>query len=311
MLAAMRAAKIRCGFGVAAFGFDRARDYFAFAEQCEAGGVDSLWQTDRLVGADAQLEPMAAMASLAGATERIKFGMNAVVVAYRDPLVLAKECATIDFLSNGRLLPVFGVGFEGDPTWKATGRDPTSRGKRSDEALEIMARLWSGETVDFSGAHFNYQGARIAPLPVQRPLPLWIGGHSSAAIRRTARLGTGWLGGLMPPGEVAGVVAAIRAECEKTGRSIDADHYGATLPFRFGGADDPMVQRFASRATARAAGSESQLVVGKPADLVARIQQYVAGGVSKFVLLPLAQGTKDLREQTARAISDVLPAVEN
>ncbi|HEY8121448.1 MAG TPA: TIGR03619 family F420-dependent LLM class oxidoreductase [Myxococcota bacterium] len=314
----MRAAKIRCGIGVAAFGFDRARDYFAFAEQCEAGGVDSLWQTDRLVGVDAQLEPMAAMASLAGATERIKFGMNAVVVAYRDPLVLAKECATIDFLSGGRLLPVFGVGFEGDPTWRATGRDPAARGKRSDETLEIMARLWNGESVDFTGAHFTYQGARISPLPVQKPLPLWIGGHSPAAIRRTARLGTGWLGGLMAPSEIAGVVAAIRAECAKTGRAIDADHYGATIPFRFGSADDPLVQRFASRAAARSpqaqrgdGAAESQIVAGKPADLVARIQQYVAGGVSKFVLLPLAQGTQDLREQTARAIAEVKPAVEN
>jgi alkanesulfonate monooxygenase SsuD/methylene tetrahydromethanopterin reductase-like flavin-dependent oxidoreductase (luciferase family) len=325
----MRARKIRCGFGVGAFGFDRARDYFDYAQQCEAGGVDSLWQTDRLVGADAQLEPIAAMASLAGATERIKFGMNAVVVAYRDPLVLAKECATIDFLSNGRLLPVFGVGFEGDPTWKATGRDAAVRGKRSDETLEIMARLWNGESVDFAGAHFTYQGARIAPLPVQKPLPLWIGGHSPAAIRRTARLGTGWLGGLMPPGEVAGVVAAIRAECAKQGRAIDEDHFGATLPFRFGSDDDPMVQRFAARAAQRAGGARQaptgarsegvargesaaeQIVVGKPADLVARIQAYVAGGVSKFVLLPLAQGTRELREQTARAIAEVLPAVEN
>ena len=307
----MRANKIRCGIGIAGFGFDRARDYFAFAEQCEAGGVDSLWQTDRLVGADAQLEPMAAMASLAGATERIKFGMNAVVVAHRDPLVLAKECATIDFLSNGRLLPVFGVGFEGDPAWQATGRDPKERGKRSDEALEIMARLWAGEAVDFSGAHFTYQGARISPLPLQKPLPLWIGGHSPAAIRRTARIGTGWLGGLMPPHEIAGVVAAIRAECARLGRAIDADHFGATIPFRFGEASDPMVQRFAARTAARGAEASSQIVAGKPADLVARIQQYVAGGVSKFVLLPLAQGTHELREQAARAIAEVLPAVEN
>jgi probable F420-dependent oxidoreductase len=307
----MRARKIRCGLGVAGFGFDRPRDYFAFAEQCEAGGVDSLWQTDRLVGADAQLEPMAAMAALAGATERIKFGMNAVVVAYRDPLVLAKECATVDFLSNGRLLPVFGVGFEGDPTWRATGRDPRERGRRSDEILEIMARLWSGESVDFAGAHFTYQGVRIAPLPVQQPLPLWIGGHSPAAIRRTARLGSGWLGGLMAPSEVAGVVSAIRAECARAGRRIDDDHYGATIPFRFGDADDPLVQRFAARSAARAAGAETQIVAGKSADLVARIQQYVAGGVSKFVLLPLAQGTRELREQAARAIAEVLPAVES
>jgi probable F420-dependent oxidoreductase len=311
MLRAMRARKIRCGFGVSAFGFDRARDYFVYAEQCETGGADSLWQTDRLVGADAQLEPMAAMAALSGATERIKFGMNAVVVAYRDPLVLAKECATIDFLSGGRLLPVFGVGSELDPAWRATGRDSATRGKRSDEALELMARLWAGESVDFQGAHFTYAGARISPLPVQKPLPLWIGGHSPAAIRRTARLGTGWLGGLMPASTVAGVVAAIRAECANTGRAIDEDHYGATVPFRFGGADDPLVQRFAKRVAERGADGESQIVAGKPADLVARLQQYVAGGVSKFVLLPLAQGTRDYAEQTARAIGEVLPAVEN
>ncbi len=313
MLRAMRAPKIRCGVGVAAFAFDRARDYFAFAQQCEAGGVDSLWQTDRLVGPDPQLESMAAMASLAGATERIKFGMNAVVVSYRDPLVLAKECATIDFLSGGRLLPVFGVGFEGDPTWKATGRDPAARGKLADEALEIMARLWAGESVSFSGKHFRYEGARIAPLPVQQPLPLWIGGHSPAAIRRTARLGTGWLGGLMAASTVGGVVAAIRAECERTGRAIDPDHFGATLPFRFGSADEPIVQRFGG-ARARAAGvsvPEDLIVVGKPADLIARIERYVAAGVSKFVLLPLAQGTRDLVEQTARLIAEVRPAVEN
>jgi alkanesulfonate monooxygenase SsuD/methylene tetrahydromethanopterin reductase-like flavin-dependent oxidoreductase (luciferase family) len=72
-----------------------------------------------------------------------------------------------------------------------------------------------------------------------------------------------------------------------------------------------MVQRFASRTAARASGSETQIVAGKPADLAARIQQYVAGGISKFVLLPLAQGTRELREQTARAIAEVLPAVEN
>ncbi len=115
----------------------------------------------------------------------------------------------------------------------------------------------------------------------------------------------------MAPSEIAGVVAAIRAECARAGRTIDADHYGATIPFRFGSEDDPLVQRFAGRAAARAGGAEGQIVTGTPADLIARIQQYVAGGVSKFVLLPLAQGTQDLREQTARAIAEVLPAVEN
>ena len=120
--------KIRAGLGIAAFPFDAPRDLFAFAERCERWGVDSLWQTDRLHGIDGQLEALATMAALAGCTERIKFGMNAVVASLRDPLVLAKQCATIDFLSRGRLLPVFGVGGENAAEFRAIGADPKERG---------------------------------------------------------------------------------------------------------------------------------------------------------------------------------------
>jgi probable F420-dependent oxidoreductase len=303
--------KVRIGVGTAGFGFDQARDFFAFAEHCEAAGIDSLWQSDRLIGAEPQLEAMAAMAALAGATSRIKFGMNAVVVSHRDPLVLAKECATIDFLSGGRLLPVFGVGFEGDPTWAATGRDPADRGRRADEALEIMSRLWAGEKVTFAGRHYRFDGAQISPLPVQQPLPLWIGGHSPAAIRRTARIGTGWLGGLMPPDQIGPVIRAIRAELAVTGRAIDDDHYGATVPFRFGDADDPIVSRFAGAVRSRGVEGEPPLFVGRPDELIARLRTAVAAGASKFVLIPLARGTRETFAQVDCLAAEVIPALEN
>ncbi len=304
---------VRIGVGTAGFAFDQARDFFAFAERCEAAGVDSLWQSDRLVGSEPQLEAMAAMAALAGATSRLKFGMNAVVVPYRDPLVLAKQCATIDFLSGGRLLPVFGVGFEGDPTWRATGRDPAARGRLADEALQLMGRLWAGEKVTFAGQHFGYEGAQIAPLPVQQPLPLWIGGASPAAIRRTARLGSGWLGGLMPPAQIGPVIRAIQQELEKTGRTIDPDHYGATIPFHFGSADDAVVQRFAGAIRARGvsdASGELPVFVGKPAELIERLRRTLAAGASKFVLLPLARGTREVFAQLDRLAAEVIPVVE-
>src|SRR4029077_2843016 len=83
------------------------------------------------------------------------------------------------------------------------------------------------------------------PLPVQRPLPLWIGGRSDAAIRRTARLGTGWLGGVEPPEQVAPVIAAITRESAAAGRPIDPDHYGAAFAFRFGAWEEPIVERTA------------------------------------------------------------------
>jgi probable F420-dependent oxidoreductase len=294
--------KVRVGLGIAAFPFDAPQDLFAFAERCERLGVDSLWQTDRLHGGEAQLEALATMAALAGATSRIKFGMNAVVASLRDPLLLAKQCATIDFLSRGRLLPVFGVGVEADPVWEATGRDPAGRGRRADEALEIAQRLWRGEEVHFAGRFFQYAGARIAPLPVQQPLPCWIGGSSPAAIRRTARLGTGWLAGLAAPEEVARVVGAIRAELERTGRTIDPDHYGATLPCRIGEPDAQLANRFAR--------AGAQIAAGPAAAIVARAREYLAAGASKLVLIPLARGTADLMAAVEQLAGEVIPALE-
>jgi alkanesulfonate monooxygenase SsuD/methylene tetrahydromethanopterin reductase-like flavin-dependent oxidoreductase (luciferase family) len=182
----------KVGIGIAGFPFETMAQFWQWVDICEAGDVDSIWVTDRLVSAQPMLEPMSVMAALAGRTERIQFGMNVVVLPARDPLVLAKECATIDFMSDGRLLPAFGVGGNRAPEWAATGRTSAGRGRLSDEMLEIMTRLWAGEVVTFEGEFFRYEDAQIAPLPARQPLPLWIGGSSKAAIRRTAELGSGW-----------------------------------------------------------------------------------------------------------------------
>ena len=92
------------GLGIAGFPFETSADFFKWVELCEAGDVDSIWTSDRLVSEAMNLEPLALMAVLAGATDRLQFGMNVVVLPFRDPLILAKQCATIDFLSDGRLI---------------------------------------------------------------------------------------------------------------------------------------------------------------------------------------------------------------
>jgi alkanesulfonate monooxygenase SsuD/methylene tetrahydromethanopterin reductase-like flavin-dependent oxidoreductase (luciferase family) len=250
------------------------------------------------------------MAALAGATERVKFGMNAMVASLRDPLVAAKQCATIDFLSGGRLLPVFVPGHDDAPEWRATGRDARERGRLADEILEIMRRLWSEESVTFEGRHFRYADVSIAPRPVQQPLPLWIGGHSPAAVRRTARVGTGYLAGLAPPAQVAGVLAAIRRELAAAGRTIDPDHYGVTLPYRFGSFDDPPVQRIAAARAAAIGDARSWLAVGDAAAIRRALQAYVDVGVSKFVMIPLARGEEDLVLQTRRLVDETIPSFE-
>jgi probable F420-dependent oxidoreductase len=303
--------KVRIGLGIAYFPFADARGFWRWVERLEDSTVDSLWQTDRLVSPLPQLETMSTMAALAGATRRLKFGMNVAVVTFRDPLVLAKECATVDFLSGGRLLPAFGVGPDIAPEWTATGRPAAGRGKQVDEALEIMARLWTGERVTFAGEHYRYTDAVIAPLPVQQPLPLWIGGRSAAAIRRTAKLGTGWLGGVESPEQVAPVVTAIASASAAVGRPVDADHYGAAFGYRFGTFDEPIVQKTATLLTrlARATDPRRHVAVGSAREILARIDEFKAVGVSKFVLRPIALGDADVFEQTERLIAEVLPAV--
>ena len=300
---------IGIGLGIAGFPFSSSDAFLDWIALCENSGVDSVWLSERLVSAQPNLETIAAFGVIAGRTKRLKFGMNAIVLPLRDPLILAKECATLDFLSDGRLLPVFGVGSELAPEWRATGRNPLGRGSRSDEMLTIMSRLWSEDAVSFEGKHFQYSAVTISPKPKQQPLPLWIGGSSDAAIRRTALLGTGWLGGIQSPAQVKPVVAKIRAATAEAGRVIDDDHYGAGFPFRFGSMDDDVVQRTATglRRVPDADDPATYMAVGGADDVASRVREYIDAGVSKFVLRPMATSDADLVAQTQRLIDEVIP----
>src|SRR5487761_2086929 len=166
--------KIALGVGLAEFPFETQAGFWRWIDLCEQGGIDSFWQTDRLLSRTPILESLSALALVAGRTRRLKFGVNVLSLPLRDPVPVARQCATIDFLSEGRLLPGFGIGSPQGPEWAAMGIDRTSAGARTDEALEIIRRLWTGDAVDFAGMHFQLSGARIAPRPAQAELPIWI-----------------------------------------------------------------------------------------------------------------------------------------
>ena len=301
---------IAVGLGLMEFPFAGAAGFWRWVDLCEAGGVDSLWQTDRIVSREPILEAISVMAALAGRTRRLKFGVNVLSLAFRDPVLVAKQCATIDVLSEGRLLPAFGIGSPLAPEWRALALDTKTRGRKTDEALEIITRLWREDAVDFAGVHFHLDGAAIAPKPVQRDLPMWIGGSSEAAIRRTARFGTGWQAGSEGPGEIAPVIARIGAAAAAAGRAIDEDHYGAGIPFRFGRPDDPGLARLFDAYRKRTGRDPlGHFAIGGAEAIVERISLYVAAGVSKFILRPAARGDEDMLTQTRRLIEEVLPRV--
>ncbi len=299
---------IGIGMGTSVFPFDEAKDYFKWVDKCEAGKVDSIWQTDRLVSKESMLECLSAMAILAGYTESIRFGMNVASIAIRDPLVTAKQCATIDYISGGRLLPAFGLGSKISRDYTATNISTKGRGKKADEALEIVSRLWTEDSVTFQGEHFSYKEAVINPKPVNASIPLWIGGSSQIAVKRTARVGTGWLGGIDSPETAGAVVSGVKEALKNTERKIDDDHYGATLLFRFGNQDDRSVLSTTKGIIARMGKNAGRYyVVGETSQIVERIKEFIDVGCHKFVMLPMASGTKDVMEQTRLCIDEVIP----
>jgi len=299
---------VRVGIGLARYPFDSPAELRHWLDRCEDSRIDSIWQSDQVLARGVSPEPLSLLAVIAGATARLKIGTNAVVLGFRDPLTFARQCASLDFLSGGRFLPVVGVGTAGLPAWKATGRDPRGRGARANEALEIVTRLWRGETVDFRGEHFRCEGASISPTPVQQPLPLWIGGSSEAAIRRTLRFGNGWLAGLQTPEDAIETAAAIRARSAGSEHPIPEDHYGATVLFRITSRGE------AAATSSGAAGGAGRLdelaVVGDAERLIERLRTYVSGGITKFVAIPAVASKQEFVRQTDRLDREILPELQ-
>lgn len=291
---------IKIGVGFGSFPFASIKLFRNWLDRCEEGGIDSIWQSDRILSKQAFHEPLTLLSVVAGATERLKIGMNAVVLGFRDPVTFARQCASLDVLSEGRLLPVVGVGRGDSPEWARTGRSAKARGARANEALEIITRLWREESVTFEGEHYQVRDATITPRPVQSPLPIWIGGSSPAAIRRTVRFGSGWLAPLEGPEEAGKTVEAIKTEARDQGREIPDDHYGASILFRLDagkpgkttddfGADQPAaIRERLAKVT----------VVGDAEAFLARVAEYNAVGIDKFVAIPMVQNESEFVEQT-------------
>ncbi|MBM4299161.1 MAG: LLM class flavin-dependent oxidoreductase, partial [Deltaproteobacteria bacterium] len=186
-------------------------DIYDLVHYLEALDVDSLWVSDRLVSTALTLEPITFLSYIAGRLRKMKFGTSTLVLPTRNPIVLAKELATLDFLSQGRFFPAIGLGGDESKDLQAVGINKKERAGRTDEMIVLMRKLWTEENVTFAGKYFSVEGATITPRPWQKNgPPIWIGGRSEAALRRTGRLGDGWLVSSISPAEVEAGIKAIR-----------------------------------------------------------------------------------------------------
>jgi len=257
-------------------------------DNLEALDVDSLWVSDRLVSSGLILEPITFLSFVAGRLRKMKLGTSTLVLPTRNPVVLAKELATLDFLSKGRLFPAIGLGGDESKDLQAIGVNKKERAGRTDEMIVLMRRLWSEESVTFNGKFFSVEDATVMPRPWQKNgLPIWIGGRSEAALRRTGRLGDGWLVSSVSPAEVEAGIKAIRAYAAEAGRQIPEDHYGVLIPFYFAANADKGLEIGGRSIRPRADMPIAEFTAfGSPDQVRAKVQAYIAAGATKFIMRP-------------------------
>lgn len=245
-------------------------------------GYDSIWVPDVITAG--VFDPVAALGLAAGRRERLKIASH-LIVPGRDPVRLAKQLATLDQLSGGRLLLLFVLGLRQPQELDAQGVVASDRSAMLEESLQIMRTLWSGETLSFAGRFHHYEAVQLAVRPMQHPLEVWLGGQVPASLRRCGRLGEGWMPGLCSPQEAFEARKVIEAEARATGRVIDREHFGMNLSWVDSRVSDDVRQGI----EARRPGFDPSHVIGVgPSGLHERIEAFLDVGFSKFVIRPAA-----------------------
>jgi probable F420-dependent oxidoreductase len=217
------------------------------------------------------LDPVVALTWAAAHTRTLRLGVSVLIMPFYQPIVLAKQLATLDVMASGRLDVGVGIGWSLDE-YEAAGVPADRRGARADEFLRVLTAVWGEDPVEFAGEFYRIPRAHVRPKPAQRPRPpLLVGGYSEAVLRRAAALADGYTGGNIPLGDLEGVVARVRRAAREAGRD----------PGRF-----PIVCRGSFRLTADPLGPGRRTLWGSAAEIRDDISRYEAAGVTELFLDP-------------------------
>ena len=272
-------------------------------------GYDSIWLSDRIVSDRFSLEPMIALSMVAAYSDRMKFGTSVLAMPLRNPVVLAKQIATLDYLSQGRFFPAVGLGQEEPEEYEACGVSKEDRGRRTDEAIRLMRRLWEEENVTHEGMFYSCHNVSITPKPFLEPsTPVWIGGRSAAAARRVGRVGDGWLVSSATPEEVGEGREIMFSTAAEHGREIEDDHVGVLLGYYAASSSDEAeakAERYVTRARPGAHFTEYS-ALGSTEQICQSISRYIDAGAQKFVVRPLCPAEETM-EQLEIMGTEILP----
>jgi probable F420-dependent oxidoreductase len=282
------AVKVRIGLGTVPLldGPGPGPEFAALVDALEERGIDSLWLTDQ--ASTPQVDPLVGMAFALARTTRLKVGTGVLVLPGRNPAAVAAALASLAALAPKRVLPVFGVRPAEE---RERGLFPVPDGARPavfDEAVVVVRRLLTEPSVTHHGSFFHLDDAVVAPLPA-RPLDLWLSGTAPMGLRRTGRLGDGWLGSFVTPEEAAAARTTIEAAAAEAGRAIEDDHYGTNIPVMPPGTDPALAAAAMAALARRRPGLDPvRYVADGWARARAQVREFVAAGLTKFVVRPVA-----------------------
>lgn len=278
--------KIRIGYGLGTSSTTTdARRFGDLVDSLERTGFDSLWLSERVNGP--ALDPVVGMTFAIARTERLKVGASVMVLPGRNPVLLAKTMASLDQLSDGRLLPAFGLGIANAAEHQAFGVERKERAAWFNEAMPLLRRLWTEDSVTHHGERFHLDDARVNPKPVQQPLEVWMGGAAPLELRRVGRYSDGWLPSFSTPADVAEGIDIVKGHAAEVGREIDPEHYGVLVGYTNGS----IPERMAEIVKRRNPGRDASEVVATRDNLAERLQAFTEVGASKFVIVPLDEPT--------------------
>ena len=290
--------KVRIGVSLGSAGVPE--QFGAAVDALEAAGVDSLWLPEMVYGS--LVDPFIGMAHALARTSQLKVGTGVAVLPGRHPVLVAKQLATLAGLAPRRVLPVFGLKPARPAELTAFPVPPGRRAAVFDESLTLIRRLLSQETVSFHGEFFSVESASVGPPPA-RPPDIWLGGSAPGALRRVGRLGDGWLASFLTPAEAGAGRAAIEAAAAEAGREIEPDHYGISLAVTDEASRPALLDVVRRR---RPDADPEQLVAAGWAGARALIGDYVAAGLTKFVIRP-SWSPVDPDEFTADFVREMVP----
>jgi probable F420-dependent oxidoreductase len=203
-----------------------------FAQTAEALGYHHILAYDHVIGAnpasrqgwrppythkDSFHEPFVLFSYLAGVTKTLEFTTGVIILPQRQTVLVAKQAAALDVLSGGRLRLGIGIGWN-PVEYEALGENFKNRGRRSEEQVEVLRKLWTQELVTYEGQWHKITDAGLNPLPIQRPIPIWFGGSDDRALRRLARLGDGWFPLMGPDDTCRAAIDKIGSYAREAGR---------------------------------------------------------------------------------------------